>query len=727
MPIGKDLLTEVRKASNAIRPTLTDYDLYTSPEFAEYAQNLTDVITGRYKLRVGIHCEYGDVNGSVAATDGKDIVWNTNNGLKEYYSTMLSRFLCQMGILFHETAHIGFLDFDAEKKAMKVIESGMLFGEEPPVSSQEETEALAELLDAIKKREYFPIFEDVYHNLSNIISDAHDEDKLCDKFGGYVTQGITFAREALQSTAPSVETLSDESQGWKPLEIMFNLSLQFARYGEVVMEDYDTAMQNEYVQKLFKVAQSLDLARYTDNTEVKFSQMNKIVFVLWPFIKDALENADKSQCGGNGDENGDSGNGSSGNTPQNPSQQGGSQNSSSSSGGSQPSPNLGQPQQGQNTTPSPQAVQSVLNQLGKAAQSSGQTTAPQNRVSSSTAKAAAKTAQKQNGTPPQPSQGSQATSQVSSGNESDNLQAALDGILQAMSSRMAEDKMEQDLTSTLLAQVQQVDMNSTHKGRKVHVTRTLPVSEADKRLYATTMKELLPVSRRLQKQMKDALRDMKEGAIIHHRPFGNIIEANQAYRVDQMYFANKKQPLDLPDMAVSLLIDHSGSMSGMRLGSAMKAAMLLHDFALGLNIPIAVSGHKTTTNGIRYYIYSDYDTVGKKDKYRLAQMHSGSFNRDGMAIEIAANLLSRRPEDVKLLIIISDGQPNDDGYGGDSAAKDIRSIVQKYKRKGVQTFAAAIGDDKEKVKGIYKDGYLDISDLSKLPKILVSLVKKRIV
>ena len=39
-------------------------------------------------------------------------------------------------------------------------------------------------------------------------------------------------------------------------------------------------------------------------------------------------------------------------------------------------------------------------------------------------------------------------------------------------------------------------------------------------------------------------------------------------------------------------------------------------------------------------------------------------------------------------------------------------------------FAAAIGDDKPNIERIYKDGFLDITDLNKLPMQLTKLVLK---
>ena len=97
-------------------------------------------------------------------------------------------------------------------------------------------------------------------------------------------------------------------------------------------------------------------------------------------------------------------------------------------------------------------------------------------------------------------------------------------------------------------------------------------------------------------------------------------------------------------------------------------------------------------------------------------------NRDGAALRYVAEALSKRSEAVKLLILVSDGQPADTGYYGTAAEEDLRGIKQEYSRKGIQLFAAAIGDDKPNIKRIYGDGFLDISDLNRLPVHLGNLI-----
>ena len=81
-------------------------------------------------------------------------------------------------------------------------------------------------------------------------------------------------------------------------------------------------------------------------------------------------------------------------------------------------------------------------------------------------------------------------------------------------------------------------------------------------------------------------------------------------------------------------------------------------------------------------------------------------NRDGAALRFVAERLSHRPEELKLLILVSDGQPADTGYYGTAAEEDLRGIQQEYRRKGILFVAAAIGDDKENMERIYGDSFL---------------------
>ncbi len=108
----------------------------------------------------------------------------------------------------------------------------------------------------------------------------------------------------------------------------------------------------------------------------------------------------------------------------------------------------------------------------------------------------------------------------------------------------------------------------------------------------------------------------------------------------------------------------------------------------------------------------------------MMDISARSSNRDGAALRYMAEQLVKRNEDVRILILVSDGQPADSGYYGTEAEADLRGIRQEYQRKGILFVAAAIGDDKPNIQRIYGDSFLDITDLNKLPVALTEVVKR---
>jgi nitric oxide reductase activation protein len=196
-------------------------------------------------------------------------------------------------------------------------------------------------------------------------------------------------------------------------------------------------------------------------------------------------------------------------------------------------------------------------------------------------------------------------------------------------------------------------------------------------------------------------------------------------------FYKNALPTEAPEMAIALLVDESGSMSyGDRATYARASAIILYDFCRSLNIPIMVYGHSTgyTKEGfcVDLYSYAEFDEIGGSDRYRMMDISARSSNRDGAAIRFVAEQLSKRPEEVKIFILISDGQPADYGYEGTAAEDDLRGIKREYTKKGILFIAAAIGEDKENIERIYGDSFLDITDLNKLPVALTNVVKRNI-
>ena len=97
-------------------------------------------------------------------------------------------------------------------------------------------------------------------------------------------------------------------------------------------------------------------------------------------------------------------------------------------------------------------------------------------------------------------------------------------------------------------------------------------------------------------------------------------------------------------------------------------------------------------------------------------------NRDGAALRYVGERLSKREEEVKILVRISDGKPNGKEYYGEAARKDLLETKHCLEKRGIHLFAAAIGEDRELIENIYQNGFLNISELETMPLKLTKLL-----
>ncbi len=81
-------------------------------------------------------------------------------------------------------------------------------------------------------------------------------------------------------------------------------------------------------------------------------------------------------------------------------------------------------------------------------------------------------------------------------------------------------------------------------------------------------------------------------------------------------------------------------------------------------------------------------------KGRVAGMAPGSYTRIGPAVRHVTQALLQQPARIRLLLMLSDGRPNDfDGYGGRYGIEDTRKALLDARQKGVATFALTIDSE----------------------------------
>lgn len=107
------------------------------------------------------------------------------------------------------------------------------------------------------------------------------------------------------------------------------------------------------------------------------------------------------------------------------------------------------------------------------------------------------------------------------------------------------------------------------------------------------------------------------------------------------------------DVAIAMLVDNSGSMSGCnRISEVRKMASVCAEAFNALNVPFAIYGHDGNGSSIQFSIYKEFDD---EQWYNIVRMEDGDYNYDGGSIRIASDYLKRRDEANKVLIVMSDG------------------------------------------------------------------------
>jgi len=106
---------------------------------------------------------------------------------------------------------------------------------------------------------------------------------------------------------------------------------------------------------------------------------------------------------------------------------------------------------------------------------------------------------------------------------------------------------------------------------------------------------------------------------------------------------------------------------------------------------------------------------------RIHALKPGYYTRMGAAIRESATILEKQKTNNKLLIIISDGKPNDvDRYDGRYGIEDTKKAIEEVKKKGIIPFCITIDvDAKEYLPYLFgKDSFAVIRDAKKLPTLL---------
>ena len=187
------------------------------------------------------------------------------------------------------------------------------------------------------------------------------------------------------------------------------------------------------------------------------------------------------------------------------------------------------------------------------------------------------------------------------------------------------------------------------------------------------------------------------------------------------------------DLAVLVLLDLSES-TNEKLGDSDKPVIELAREATSLlswaidrvGDPFAIHGFASDgRHGVEYYRFKDFkDSYSDEVKARLAGMQGGLSTRMGAALRHAATFLLRQPEQKKLILLVSDGEPADiDVRDPQYLRHDTKKAIEELATRGVRTFCLTLDPKADDyVARIFgPKGYLVVDHVSRLPERLPML------
>lgn len=183
------------------------------------------------------------------------------------------------------------------------------------------------------------------------------------------------------------------------------------------------------------------------------------------------------------------------------------------------------------------------------------------------------------------------------------------------------------------------------------------------------------------------------------------------------------------DMATLILADISlsteaGITQEIRVIDMIKDGLMVFSQALEkLEDKFAIYAFSSNKNtNVKFHIIKNF-----KEKYsnlirgRIEAIKPGYYTRLGAAIRESTKILNKQQNQNKLLLIISDGKPNDiDRYDGRYGIEDTKKAIEEVKQKGITPFCITIDiEAKDYLSYLFgKNGYAVVRDSKKLPKIM---------
>lgn len=707
---------EIKRAIRKKRTDIRLEDIVKSKAFKDYITSGMLTLFKKHKrkpnLRYKVYYKEGDM--TTALTNNKEIIVNAANSLftkrdelDEPLSVSVDHIL---GVMFHEAGHVLYTNFSVLKKYKEQFHDGKLVINSIELS-KEEKKSLKEINNLLNDNKSNVVLGvsltktkafiyNIFDWLNNAIEDGRIEKTLLDRdadFGGYCN-GLIGLRNKQKD-----EIVGSNIQD---IEKYLNACFEYAKYGTSTTYTGDVFPELEEAKPIIDIM--LDCKEAMKFTEYTV----ELICIAYPnLIKPLLtdqtdDQSDDDQSNDNSqgdsssnDENSDTDNSSDG--------QSGSENDKSKensedngSNGNNSNEESGEDESGDSSNQDDSTDGDSSDDQGDSNKEDELDDIMNNLPETSVM-------------PEYDNMGVES----SDGDLEESMQPTPDFVGEA-----AREEVEEEINGEINKMIS--DSTAPLGCSRVTVIDDLPYASLspNQDAFLNNNRSLFKkVGREIENHLKS---DMRTGS--NKRKFsGKKFRAEKLVNRDYRYFENTTTKRDIPETAVGILIDQSGSMCGEQIRCATYAAMGMYKTLAELeHFDVAIYGHTSTYDEVIINRYIDFGFKPKDPIKVLAGIYSDGGNIDEVAVTALGERLKSQMVDKKIMIIISDGLPH--SMIGHAETR-LRDLVKEYVKGGFNVFVAALGSDKAKIDKIYEDvSFIDITDPSELPTNMLRAIKRTI-
>ena len=235
--------------------------------------------------------------------------------------------------------------------------------------------------------------------------------------------------------------------------------------------------------------------------------------------------------------------------------------------------------------------------------------------------------------------------------------------------------------------------------------------------YCAVKDEVMPVANKLRTGLKNIINyNVDEMSRYLH---AGRIDAKSLSRIPSGAICAKRiEKSDEADLNITVLVDLSGSMSGWNLENSIKSCVVMQEVCMALKIPFTVLGFKDGSK-TRIMHFSNHLLRGRYAHTGIVRMCTGGGTPLNEALNYIPTLLGKQPEEDKLVIVITDGEPN-------GSPDDCAATVKRLSGTG-KVYGLAIGGGRDALRRIFGSNCIMIDRLDLLPRELCRIVEKNLI